>query len=109
MKKQIKKDLGVINFSVEELFTSLTENEKDELYAACSLIYNNKYFKSICDELGTLAILYIAKEADTEKDLAYGRGMVHGIADVYKKIEEYDSIFKEKTKRKEEFDKNAII
>lgn len=109
MEKQIKEDLKIIKFTPEPLFDSLAENEKEEFLSQCSTIFNNKVFKQVCDELGTQAIIFTAKEAVTENDLAYGRGTVHGVAGLIEIMEGYNSQHQDNIKRKEEFDSSAII
>lgn len=109
MKKQTKKDLEIINFTPEYFLDNLSENEKKEFFAACSVIYNNKYFKKICDELGTREILYTAKEAVTTDELAYGRGKIHGIATVYETMQNFNALHQQNIKKEESFDKHEII
>lgn len=109
MKKQTKKDLEIICFQQEDLVDKMTENEKKEFVSQCSIIFNNKSFKKVCDEVGTREILYTAKEAVTTEDLAYGRGKIHGIAMIYEMFMGYDSIHKQYIEKKEGFDKNKAI
>lgn len=109
MRKQTKKDLKIIAFQQEEFFDKLSENEKKDFLAGCSVIFNNKVFKKVCDDIGTEQILYTAKEAVTAEDLAYGRGKIHGIAIVYETFAGYNSIHQQNIKKEESFEKSDII
>jgi len=109
MRKQIKKDLEALEFQPEEFFSKLSENEKKDFLAGCSVIFNNKIFKKVCDDVGTLQILYTAKEAITAEDLAYGRGQIHGVAMLYETFAAYNAMHLQNIKKEENFDKSDVI
>jgi hypothetical protein len=109
MYENINDDLTKITFETEDLFENLSENDKKNFLSNCSLIFNNPFFKKICDEMGTQAILYSVKETRTLDELSYGRGKIHGIATIYEELMKYDSLYQETIRKEESFDKHATI
>lgn len=110
MEKEIAKKIkGLLSFSEKGLFENLSEKDKKELLANCSLIHNNKAFEKVCNEVYTKEILNTIFTAKTTEELAEGRGKLLGIAGLVDLIKLYNSQYLSTIKEEEGFDKHEII
>lgn len=114
MPKKIYRDktvenLKVIKYSKDGLFANLSEDDKKNLLSHCSLIANNASFKSICDELGSLALLDLAEHAITTEDIAFSRGKIEGVVNIYETICNYSAEYLASKEREENFNPQEII
>lgn len=98
-----------LEFKQESLFENLEENEKKQLLANCSLLFNNPALKMICEELSTQQILYTAKETSTLEELFYGRGTIMGINTIYETILGYNAEYLASQRPEEKYDRHDVI
>ena len=89
ISEKIKKASSLLSFSPDELFSNLDENEKKEILSACSIIYNNKIFQKICNEIYTKEIMDTIQNSNDIVALAEGRGKILGVAGVLEIIKSY--------------------
>lgn len=104
------KDLEhIFSFSREESFADLSENEKKDLLANCSLIFCNPALKQICDILYTRELLETMSNSKDYESIAEGRGHVFGIADVFATIHGFHLQYLDSIKQEEIYNKQEII
>jgi len=110
--KKFNKATSLLSFTPDELFKSLSENEKKDLISNCSLIFSNPAFQKVCNEIYTEEIMNTISNSHDIETLAEGRGKIMGAASVMELFKTYhlqhlDSLKKEETLSSE--DRQEII
>jgi hypothetical protein len=107
MPKKIKNTK--LDFDPQSLFENLSENDKAEFLANCSLIALNPAFQRVCSHLGTEETLNTIEVSETLERLHFGRGRITGISDVLDVIFAYHAEHLATTRPEEPYDKNEVI
>ena len=86
---------------------NLSENKKQELYGKAALIQKDatKIIDNLINSQGNFAI----KEAQTMEQVLFVRGTINGLTLFKEEIERLYSLYKEKVKPDEKFDKHNLI
>lgn len=97
--------MSLLSFDSEKYLDNLSQNDRRDLLAACSVIYNNQYFGKICDHVYTEEILNTISNCHSVEELAEGRGKMLGIAGVMELIKNYHVQYLDSLKREEQMSK----
>lgn len=109
LKKKMKKIPQIFSFSRSELFDNLTENEKKDLLANCSLLFCNPALKKVCDDIFTAEMLEAFSEKYDQEKYIESRGRIFGISNVYETIKSFHLEYLDSVKKQESFDRQEVI
>lgn len=106
---RMEKVNATFSFSKDSLFENLTEEEKKIFISECSLLYNNKALKKICDDIYTQGIVSAVSDSQNFEHLAEKRGFLYGITTIFETIQNFHLEYMDSIKKEESFDKHEII
>ena len=86
---KLEKSLQLLSFQPEELFDTLSENEKKEIYAWCSGVFTNSLFEKIFNEIYTKEVLDTVGNLENHDMAIEGRGKIIGIAGLKELFQQY--------------------
>lgn len=109
LKNKMKKVISTFSFSKTNLFENITEKEKKDLLANCSMLFKNPALQKICDDIYTQELLNAFAESSTHEKYLEARGRIFGIASVIQTIEGFHLEYMDSIKKQESFDRQEII
>lgn len=96
---QLQKSLQLLSFQPEELFDTLTENEKKEIYAWCSGVFKNSLFEKIFNEVYTKEVMDTIGNLENHDLALEGKGRLIGVAGVKELFKTYHLLHLESIKK----------
>jgi hypothetical protein len=105
----IKKAISMFSFQPDDLFQNLSENDKKDLLSFCSVVFSNKLFERLFDEIYTKQIMETVMNIDNNDLSKENKGKLLGIAGVKDIFQQYHLQYLDLIKKEEDFDKNEVI
>ena len=96
-----------LEFKQAGLFENLTEQEKSGLLADCSVMFTNKSFKKVSDEMYTRAVMKTIQ--GTKEEFDSNQGIAIGIQEAFSTIAQYHTEYLASKEKDEPYDKSDII
>jgi hypothetical protein len=82
---------------------------RDHRIAQLAMVYNNETFNLLCDYLVDIQGNFIAREANGDVQMTFGRGSINGIETIRSELAKAQALYEEATSPPEEYDEHAPI